>query len=142
MRRIGKYYSSMLIRDILKDHVLAADYVVPVPLHISKKRERGYNQSDLICDGVSDVLKIESLKKCLKRKRFTRSQTKLTREERQSNVKDAFEVRKKYKEIIRDKNIILVDDVITTGSTILECARVLKENDCRSILICSLALAE
>jgi competence protein ComFC len=142
MRKIGKYYGNMLGEDVLKNEKLNADYIVPVPLHISKKRERGYNQSDFICDGLSEALEIHSLQKCLKRRRYTKTQTELSREERKKNVKGAFELRKKFSPIIQGKRILLVDDVITTGSTILECSRVLKESGCGDIIVCSIALAE
>ena len=140
LRGIGKYYGKILGDELLKKS--NAEYIIPVPLHISKKRERGYNQSDFICDGISDALNIQTLKKCLRRTRFTQTQTKLSREERKQNVSGAFELREKYKNTIHKKNIIIVDDVITTGSTILECAKVLKNAGCGEITVCSLALAE
>jgi competence protein ComFC len=142
MRKIGREYGKQLAEEVLKSENLNTDFIVPVPLHISKKRERGYNQSDFICEGISEVLNVPLLIKGLKRLKFTKTQTKLTREERQENVRDAFRVRKKYIQIIKDKNIILVDDVITTGSTIIECAGVLKSNGCGDITVCSIALAE
>ena len=142
MRNIGKYYGFSFGSNVLVEENLKADYVIPVPLHISKKRERGYNQSEYISEGIGRALKIKTLPKCLRRKKFTQTQTKLTREERIKNVHDAFEIRKKYREIIREKNILLVDDVITTGSTISECARVLKNAECRKIYVCSLGFAE
>ncbi|MFI5145286.1 MAG: ComF family protein [Ignavibacteria bacterium] len=142
MRKIGREYGKKLAEEVLKRENLNADFIVPVPLHISKKRERGYNQSDFICEGIGDVLNVPLLNKGLKRMKFTKTQTKLTREERQENVRGAFAVRKKYIQTIKDKNIILVDDVITTGSTILECSKVLKNAGCGDVYVCSLALAE
>jgi ComF family protein len=142
MRKIGREYGKKLAEEVLKPENLNADFIVPVPLHISKKRERGYNQSDFICGGIGEVLNVPLLIKSLKRKKFTQTQTKLSREERQENVRGAFEVRKKYIQTIKDKNIILVDDVITTGSTILECAGVLKSTGCGDVIVCSIALAE
>ena len=142
MRKIGREYGKKLAEEVLKHEKLNADFIVPVPLHISKKRERGYNQSDFICEGIGDVLDVPLLTKGLKRLKFTKTQTKLTREERQENVRGAFAVRKKYIQTLKDKNIILVDDVITTGSTILECAKVLKNAGCGDVFVCSVALAE
>ena len=142
MRRIGKEYGKKLAVDVLKPEKISIDFIIPVPLHISKKRERGYNQSDFICEGISYVLNVPVLLKGLKRKKFTQTQTKLSREERQMNVRDAFVVRKKYTGLIKGKNILLVDDVITTGSTTLECARVLKDSGCGDVYVCSIALAE
>ena len=142
MRYIGKYYGSLFAGSELVKENLNADYIIPVPLHLSKKRERGYNQSEYICEGIGEVLKIKALPKCLKRKRYTRTQTKLSREERIKNLSGAFEVREQSREMINKKNIILTDDVITTGSTISECARVLKNAGCGEIFVCSLGFAE
>lgn len=115
------------------------DFLVPVPLHISKKRERTYNQSDFICRGISEITGIPVLPRLLKRNRFTKSQTKMDKIQRIENVRGAFEVNPLHAELIRGKNVILADDVITTGSTILECARILKENRAGHVLICSAA---
>jgi ComF family protein len=142
MRKIGREYGKKLAEDVLKPENLNADFIVPVPLHISKKRERGYNQSDFMCEGIGKVLQVPLLIKSLKRKKLTQTQTKLTREERRENVRGAFGIRKKYIQTIQDKNIILVDDVITTGSTIIECAGILKSTGCGDITVCSIALAE
>ncbi len=142
MKRIGTRYGRLLAETVLLYEDISPCYIIPVPLHVSKKRERGYNQSDFISNGISAVLNVPALPKCLKRKKFTQTQTKLSREERQKNVSDAFELREKYKERIKGENIIIVDDVITTGATILECARVLKTGGCGEITVCSIALAE
>ncbi len=98
------------------------DRVIPIPLHPAKEKERGYNQSVFISRGLFDDSRIAG--QDLIRRRHTRSQTALNRSERQKNVADAFRVTDP--EIIRDKKIILVDDVVTTGATMNECARVLK----------------
>lgn len=115
------------------------DYTIPVPLHTAKFRERTYNQSEYLCRGINESTNTEMIPKLLLRNRFTKSQTNLNRNERQDNVKGAFEINNKYKELISKKNIILIDDVITTGATILECAKVLKENGANYIMICSAA---
>lgn len=115
------------------------DYTVPVPLHTAKERERTYNQSEFICRGIADVLEITVLPKLLKRTRFTKSQTKMDKHERIENVRNVFEINSKHKGTSEEKNIVLVDDVITTGSTILECAKVLKEAGAGYVLVCSTA---
>ena len=115
------------------------DYTVPVPLHTAKSRERTYNQSDYICRGISRATSTEIMPNLLKRIRYTGSQTKLNKIERIENVRGAFAINEKFKGIIAGKNIIIADDVITTGSTILECARVLKENDAGYVMACSAA---
>jgi ComF family protein len=115
------------------------DYAVPVPLHIAKARERTYNQSEYICRGIIKVTGSELIPRLILRNRFTKSQTKLDKSARQDNVRGAFEINPKYRNLIPGKNIILADDVITTGATILECARILRENGAGSVMICSAA---
>ena len=115
------------------------DYAVPVPLHPAKIRERTYNQSDYICKGISEILGTQVIPKLLKRTRYTKSQTKLDKTARMENVKGAFTINPKHKNTITGKNIILADDVITTGATILECAKILKENGAGKVIICSAA---
>ena len=142
MKSIGTVFGRKIGEEILSKYPGKYDFAVPVPLHKSKLRERTYNQSDYICRGISEALNIKPLEKCLLRTRYTKTQTKLSIAEREVNVRNAFSVNPKYRDIIKGKNIILADDVITTGSTILECARILKENGCGEVTVCSIALAE
>ncbi len=118
---------------------LKFDYTVPVPLHTAKTRERTYNQSEYICRGIKEITGAEILPDLLKRIRYTGSQTKLNKLERIENVRGAFSINEKLKHVVAGKNIILADDVITTGSTILECAKVLKDNGAGYVMVCSAA---
>ncbi|HEY6171931.1 MAG TPA: ComF family protein [Candidatus Kapabacteria bacterium] len=94
------------------------DVIVPIPLHGTRLGERGYNQSEKLAEGISSVLNIPIAKKHLvKRTRQTPSQTGLTLEERQKNMEGAFALTDKGKEALREKRILLVDDVMTTGAT-------------------------
>jgi len=142
MKSIGKVFGKIIGDEIKRRYPGKYDFAVPVPLHNTKLRERTYNQSDYICRGISESLNVQLLEKCLKRVRYTKTQTKLSINEREENVRNAFELNPKFTDSINGKNIILVDDVITTGATILECARVLKQNGCGDVTICSIALAE
>lgn len=117
-----------------------ADYVVPVPLHPLKKAERGYNQSEFICKGLSKVLKTPVRTDLLKRTRFTLSQTTLTFEERKANVNKAFVCQKRKR--VEGKNIIIVDDVITTGATTAECGQVLLAAGAAKVYAFSIAIAD
>ncbi len=119
----------------------SADYIIPVPLHKSRVRDRTYNQSEYIFKGINEILNIEILDDCLKRTRFTETQTHLNKQQRKQNMLGAFKINKKYINIIKDKNIILTDDVITTGATILECASILKSAGCAKLIVCSAAYA-
>lgn len=101
------------------------DYLVPIPLHPKKEYMRGYNQSFVIAQGVEDRTNIPIAKDCLYRKVFTSTQTKKSREERWDNVKDIFDI-KDYK-ILENKHILLIDDVLTTGATLLAAGKILSQ---------------
>lgn len=116
------------------------DMIVPVPIHHLKKAERGYNQSDYIVKGLSKSLNISYSTKLLKRTRLTESQTHLHIDERAKNVANAFKVRNAKK--IIGKNILLVDDVITTGATTQECGRALVNGGAKTVYACSIAIAD
>jgi ComF family protein len=116
------------------------DLIIPVPLHKLKEIERGFNQSCYIAKGISRMTGIECNKKVLKRKKNTLSQTQMNLIQREENIKDAFNV--KQPEAVKDKIILLVDDVITTGSTINECGRVLLEAGAAEIYAVSAAVAD
>jgi len=115
------------------------DLIVPIPLHQLKKVNRGYNQSFYIAKGLGKSLDIEVKQNILKRIKFTQTQTALTLEERQENVEDAFKTRKINR--VQGKNILLVDDVITTGATVNECAKVLIYSGADKVYACSSAIA-
>jgi competence protein ComFC len=116
------------------------DFIIPIPLHPLKKAERGYNQSFFISKGLSKAVNIPLKNHFIKRKRFTLSQTTMNFEERQKNIHNAFKVRNGKH--LKEKNILLVDDVITTGSTISECGRVLLEGGADKIYAASVAIAD
>jgi ComF family protein len=118
-----------------------ADYLIPVPLHKAKLRERGYNQSELLCKGIAEVTKIPMSSTFLKRKRHTQTQTRLSWEERKQNVSNAFMIETKHEKVLAGTTVIVVDDVITTGSTINECAKILRECGVREVFAASAALA-
>jgi competence protein ComFC len=99
------------------------DVVVPVPLHPARQRERGFNQASLLAELLSVQISIR-VKPLLERTRYTTTQTALDRSERMENLHNAFRLRKNAN--VRGLRVLLVDDVLTTGSTLNECARVLK----------------
>lgn len=135
-------YVRLEIEEQFKKQKENYDYIIPVPLHKTKVRERGYNQSEYLAKGLSESLNISFIFDSITRKHYTKSQTKLTLIEREKNVKDAFALNKSYTEKIKDKNIILIDDVITTGATVNECIKILCEAGANKIFTVSLAMAE
>ena len=109
--------------------------IVPIPLHKIRIRERGYNQSALLCKAIATETGFIIDERVLKRVRYTQSQTKLNAIARQKNMQNAFTVTDKEK--IRNKTIILVDDVITTGATMNACAKELKKYGAKTVFIFS-----
>ncbi len=113
--------------------------IVPVPLHPSKERKRGYNQSEMIARGMSDSLGIPLIIKNLVRDLASSTQTRKSRYDRWQNVENIFSVRNREK--FSGEQILLVDDVITTGSTIEACANELLKADNTNVGVASLAVA-
>ena len=115
--------------------------IVPVPLHLSKRRERGYNQSEYICRGIAPVLAVPVEAKTVIRRVYTQSQTKLKSEERKRNVAGVFALRPGSSFMLKDATLLLVDDVVTTGATMQSCAQVLIDGGAKRIIACAAALA-
>jgi predicted amidophosphoribosyltransferase len=88
-------------------------------------RQRGYNQSEQLAIGISDITHLPIVTKALRRKHFIQSQTQLSRHERQENVEDMFELCDGS--LLQDKHVLLVDDICTTGATLIACVEVLKD---------------
>jgi len=101
------------------------DAVVAVPLHWRRRLTRGYNQSQLLAERVSEHFGVPNLAKCLLRVRATKSQTSFSMRKRMENLRGAFAVRRRA--MLRGKTVLLIDDVLTTGATCAECSRILKQ---------------
>ncbi|OSZ82337.1 hypothetical protein CAP35_03455 [Chitinophagaceae bacterium IBVUCB1] len=123
-KEIGIYLGKQLGYDLqqLNWHK-GIDYIVPVPLHPAKEAQRGYNQTQLIAEGMGEVLQLPVLGSLLYRTRHTDSQTQKTREERISNMVGAFAVKDTTN--YTGKHFLLIDDVLTTGATLEACAQAL-----------------
>lgn len=133
---LGKIYGLSLARSDFMDGI---DMIIPVPLHPSKKRIRGFNQSDLISDGLSAATGIPVHKTLLKRSLKTETQTRRSRYDRWVNVEGIFTVASA--EELKGMHILLVDDVITTGSTIESCANALLNIENVKVSVAALAVA-
>ena len=114
------------------------DIIVPVPLHPTRQRERGFNQASLLAELLSVRISIPC-KPMLNRVRYTTTQTALDRAERIENLHNAFRLRKNAD--VRGLHVLLIDDVLTTGSTLSECARVLKRSGAISVYAATAARA-
>jgi ComF family protein len=134
--RLGKFYGKELLTWGYQSEF---DLIVPVPLHVSRKRRRGYNQSAMFAQGLSEELNIPCCENCVIRKIPTTTQTRKTRIERWENVKDVFMVTEPG--LISNRRVLLVDDVITTGATLEACANQLLQQGCSEISIACLAEA-
>lgn len=124
--------NSKKICDILQTY----DIITSVPIHPKRKSKRGYDQSELIAREIAKNMLNLKYEKVLKKIRDNPKQSLQSKQERIQNVKNAYEITKK--EIIKDKRVVLFDDIYTTGSTVNECSRVLKQNGAKYILILSL----
>jgi len=100
------------------------EIVLPVPLHLKRLKERGFNQSGLLAGELARRLGAPVSFNAIARKNRTQPQTRLNRKERLENVKGAFEIRRAQS--VRGRRILLIDDVFTTGATLSECSRILK----------------
>ncbi len=115
------------------------DAIIPVPLHYKKLKLRGHNQSTIIGSGLSETTGIPLREDLIIRKHFTISQTGLGRFDRSLNVENKFTV--SNPKLIKNKHFLLVDDVVTTGSTLIECANTLLKYGAANISIATLAIA-
>lgn len=115
------------------------DYLIPVPLHPSRLRERGFNQSELLAEVIGKNLGTPLLNDTLLRIKATQSQTKLSPGERIKNVKGAFAIIEVQP--FSNRTILLIDDMFTTGATINECAKVLSKAKVKKIAVLTLARA-
>ncbi len=126
---VGEELADLMAQD--QDYV-EADLIIPVPLHKTRLRERGFNQSLLLSQAILKKTNIPVHQKVLQRIKYTKPQSKLDARERQQNVKDAFRVIDPS--AVKGKTVILVDDVLTTGSTIRACAESLKSAEVAKVL--------
>lgn len=132
---LGRLYAKELRAD---GQFLSYDYIIPVPLHRKRKKERGYNQSFYIAKGIANVFGGEIREDILQRKEMTESQTKKMRFDRWENIKDAFYVATANATDF-DKKILIIDDVTTTGATIAACIIKLRECGYKNISVLTLA---
>lgn len=138
-KNIGLLLGRMFGKDILgSSFISTVDFIVPVPLHPKREKERGYNQSEIIGIGLSEVTGIPLSTGNLQRVIYNPTQTRRSKTQRWENVKDIFNVSEP--QLYEGKHILLVDDVITTGSTIEACGLAL--SNCNNVKISIATLGE
>ena len=139
-RETGEILGKVLGNELKQSDVFPAiDFVVPVPLHPRRERERGYNQSTVIGRGLAKILEKPLVTGNLVRIHYSETQTRKGKYERWENVKELFGVR--YPGTFEGKHLLLVDDVITTGATLEACAKVLLQIPGAKVSIATLAYA-
>ncbi len=113
------------------------DTMIPVPISQKRRKERGYNQSELIAKEITKAIGNHYDNQCLFKTRNIIEQSKLNKEERQKNIQGVYELR--HEKLLQDKKILLIDDIYTTGSTVNECARMLEQAKPKFIGVFTLA---
>jgi len=137
---LAKDFSCAMVDVILKNQWdKQVDIVIPVPLFWTRKIFRGYNQADLLAKEISKKINIKINNKILVRKFYTKAQFALNRKARQENLQKSFYIRKKYNDIIKNKNVLLVDDIVTTCATVNSCAKLLKQAGAKKVFVISIA---
>lgn len=136
---VGVKIGALIGREI-QSAAHSIDLIIPVPLHAARLRQRGYNQSAMLAQGISETTGIPWEESISIRKSNTKTQTRMNRAQRWENVKSVFGVSDQQK--IEGKNILLVDDVITTGATLEACGQHLLEANCKSLSIVCIAEAQ
>ena len=139
---LAKYMAEYMAKSYeeIKKEKFEADLIVPVPLHIKRQKQRGFNQSELLAKELSKIINVKVNVNNLVRNKVTQTQTKLSYLERQENLKDAFEI--KNKTDFKNKTILLIDDVLTTGSTVNHCSEVLKKAGAKAVCVLTFATTD
>ena len=134
-----------LLGNIIGDSIMQSDRfvsiqgLIPLPLYADKQFKRGYNQAEILCEGISEVTHIPIFTGNIIRKRDTETQTKKRRSQRWKNVEGSFSVIDPG--ALEGKNLLLVDDVITTGATLEACGRIILAVPDVTLSIATLAYA-
>ena len=123
-RRAGFYLGRLLGQELKQTSFSDCDLMIPVPIHRKRLKQRGYNQSELIAQGASEITGIPLACKLIVRKGKSKSQTSMNRQERFENISTAFSLNKHHGDF-NDKKILIIDDVLTTGATLEACSQVL-----------------
>lgn len=134
-KKLGKF-----LFNHARQEIIAADFIIVVPLHKKKLRQRKFNQSLLLCHAMlPKIFKTKLIPDFLLRIKNTEAQVKLRSKQRRQNLKSAFVLNPKYLKAVKNKKILLIDDVITTGATLNNCAKILKKHGAKQVTIFTIA---
>ncbi len=129
---ISNAFSYLFIKnESFKKYIAEFDYLIPVPSYKKNQQIRGYNQTELITNQIAKTLSLKCLNNVLIKTKENKKQSELKKEERILNVQDVYELRNS--KIIKNKSILLIDDIYTTGSTIKECRKTLLKGNPKNI---------
>jgi competence protein ComFC len=128
---INDFFFNRLIKNKkICEIIKCYDIIIPVPIHNKRRRQRGYNQTELIAIKISNTINQIEYENILVKEKNIISQSKLNKEQRIKNVKDVYKINNKIKaeklQTLKQKNILILDDVFTTGATASECAKALQ----------------
>lgn len=136
------YLYKTIVNFILKDKKIFEilnfyDIIIPVPISKQRKKQRGYNQSLLIAREISKIIGIPCQNKCLLKTKEITEQSKLNKEDRIKNVQGVYKL--KNANLIKNKRVLLIDDIYTTGSTARECCKILNQGKVKNIDVLTIA---
>jgi ComF family protein len=139
-QNLARFLGRIMGRSILSSPRFSGiQQILPLPLYKNREKQRGYNQSQLLSEGISDILGLPILSDAVIRQKATKTQTHKSREERWANVGGQFSLATHHK--LANKSVLLVDDVITTGATLDACASLINTVSNTNVYIASLAFA-
>ena len=139
---VGVVLGRLMVAELLSAGMKANfDYVLPIPLHTKKLKTRGYNQAMKFAEGIAAGFKTEANDAILIRTMATDSQTRKGKLQRILNVGEVFGIHPENSQLLKGKHILMVDDVLTTGSTIEACAKLLIQEPIASLSIATIAIA-
>jgi competence protein ComFC len=144
---LHKPLGKLLARAIVRNNLPLPDLIIPVPLHKKRLRWRGFNQAELLAEFIGNNLApnfpIPVMPELIIRKKYSVPQMKIKKyADRKENIKNAFVINKDIGYNLEGKTVLLIDDVATTGSTLFECGKILKNNGTKKVFGCIIARQE